>query len=90
MRESASIWLPARVRAPGRHHRGVSIRCRDDAVNTAVFNPGWQERLGIDYKDLQLVETGERLTKEKFDRLHAMADPKLVLLTSIRTTSSIP
>ena len=50
------------------------------AVNSAVFNPGWQERLGIDYKDLQLVETGERLTRESFDRLHAMSEPKLVLL----------
>jgi len=50
------------------------------AVNSALFNPGWRERLAIDYKDLQLVETGERLTKESFDRLHAMAEPKLVLL----------
>jgi hypothetical protein len=35
---------------------------------TAMFNEGWQERLGIDYGDLQLVATGERLTKETFER----------------------
>jgi N-acyl-D-aspartate/D-glutamate deacylase len=50
------------------------------AVNSAIFNPGWREKFGIDYKDLQLVETGERLTKQSFDRLHAATEPKLVLM----------
>ena len=40
------------------------------AVNSAVFSPGWQERMGISYGDLLLPETGERLTKERFDELH--------------------
>lgn len=40
------------------------------AVNSAVFSPGWQERMGISYGDLLLPETGERLTKERFDALH--------------------
>lgn len=34
----------------------------------AMFDEGWQKRLGIDYGDLQLVATGERLTKETFER----------------------
>jgi N-acyl-D-aspartate/D-glutamate deacylase len=50
------------------------------AINSAFFNPGWQERNGITYKDVQLIQTGERLTKERFDRLHASPDPLLVLL----------
>jgi N-acyl-D-aspartate/D-glutamate deacylase len=50
------------------------------AINSAVFNPGWQERNSITFKDLQLVETGERLTKERFEALHSSPDPKLVLL----------
>jgi N-acyl-D-aspartate/D-glutamate deacylase len=50
------------------------------AINSAVFNPGWQERTGITYKDLQLVDTGERLTKAQFDELHASPQPRLVLL----------
>jgi N-acyl-D-aspartate/D-glutamate deacylase len=40
------------------------------AINSAVFSPGWQERLGIGYGDLMLPDTGERLTKERFDALH--------------------
>ncbi|MCL6257724.1 amidohydrolase family protein [Aquiflexum sp. TKW24L] len=35
---------------------------------TAMFNEGWQQRLDIDYGDLQLASTGERLTKETFER----------------------
>jgi cytosine/adenosine deaminase-related metal-dependent hydrolase len=34
---------------------------------SAIFNDGWQDRLGISYGDLQWVATGERLTKETFE-----------------------
>jgi N-acyl-D-aspartate/D-glutamate deacylase len=37
-------------------------------IETAIYDEGWQEKLGIDYKDLQWVETGERLTAESFAR----------------------
>ena len=36
-------------------------------LQSAVFDEGWQERLGISYGDLQWVTTGERLRKETFD-----------------------
>jgi N-acyl-D-aspartate/D-glutamate deacylase len=36
-------------------------------IETAIYDPGWQEVLGVDYKDLQWVETGERLTAESFE-----------------------
>lgn len=49
-------------------------------INSALFNPGWREKFGIDYKDLQLPETGERLTKETFEVLHASPEPRRVLL----------
>jgi N-acyl-D-aspartate/D-glutamate deacylase len=39
-------------------------------VNSALFNPGWREKLGIDYGDLVLPHTGEHLTKERFEELH--------------------
>jgi len=32
----------------------------------AVFDEGWQERMGITYKDLEWSATGERLTPETF------------------------
>ena len=37
-------------------------------IKSAIFNEGWQEVFGIDYKDLQWAATGERLTKESFER----------------------
>jgi N-acyl-D-aspartate/D-glutamate deacylase len=40
------------------------------AVNSALFNPGWREKLGIDYGDLVLPDTGEHLTQQRFDELH--------------------
>ena len=37
------------------------------SLQSAMFDEGWQQRLGINYGDLQWVATGERLTKETFD-----------------------
>ena len=37
-------------------------------IKSAIFNEGWQEVFGIGYKDLQWAATGERLTKETFER----------------------
>jgi len=49
-------------------------------INSALFNPGWKERLGLDYSALQIPETGERLTKERFEELHNSSEPRLVLM----------
>ena len=46
------------------------------AINSAVFNPGWREKLGIDYNNLVLPGSGEHLTKERFDELHKSTDAK--------------
>ena len=37
-------------------------------IQSAIFNEGWQEVFGIDYKDLLWAATGERLTKETFEK----------------------
>jgi N-acyl-D-aspartate/D-glutamate deacylase len=37
-------------------------------IDSAMFDPGWQGRLSITYRDLQWVATGERLTADSFDR----------------------
>jgi dihydroorotase len=37
-------------------------------LQSAVFDPGWQESQGITYKDVQWAETGERLTAETFEK----------------------
>ena len=37
-------------------------------IESALFDPGWQQALGISYGDLEWAATGERLTAETFDR----------------------
>jgi N-acyl-D-aspartate/D-glutamate deacylase len=37
-------------------------------LESAIFDPGWQERQGITYKDIQWSKTGERLTAESFEK----------------------
>ncbi|HEY3928292.1 MAG TPA: amidohydrolase family protein [Candidatus Koribacter sp.] len=50
------------------------------AINSALFNPGFIERFGVTYNDLVLPETGEHLTKERFEELHASSKPQSVLI----------
>ena len=49
-------------------------------INSALFDPGWREKLGVDYDALQLPDTGERLTKERFEKLHAAPEAVPVML----------
>jgi len=37
-------------------------------IKSAIFDEGWQEVFNIGYKDLQWAATGERLTKETFEK----------------------
>lgn len=37
-------------------------------LGSARFDPGWQERFRIDYADLEIAGTGERLTADSFAR----------------------
>lgn len=37
-------------------------------IESSFFDDGWQQRLGISYKDLQWQDTGERLTEETFKK----------------------
>ena len=50
------------------------------AINSALFNPGWQAKLGISYGDLVLPDTGEHLTKERFDELHGSSTTQWILV----------
>ena len=52
------------------------------AINSAVFNPGWQEKLGISYDKLVLPATGEHLTKDRFDVLHNSSTSQWVIIFS--------
>ncbi len=37
------------------------------SLESAMFDPGWQEKMSISYQDLQWVATGERLTEKTFE-----------------------
>jgi dihydroorotase len=65
--------LIALVEGARRHGLDVTTECYpytagSTALQSAVFDPGWQESMGITYKDVQWAETGERLTAESFER----------------------
>jgi N-acyl-D-aspartate/D-glutamate deacylase len=49
-------------------------------ITGAFFGPGWRERRNIDYGDLEMPGTGERLTRERFESLHAAPIPRLILI----------
>jgi N-acyl-D-aspartate/D-glutamate deacylase len=49
-------------------------------ITSALFNPGWRERLGVQYGDLQMVDTGQRLDSETFERYHRGPQPRLVII----------
>ncbi len=51
------------------------------ALESAIFDPGWQARLGIGYGDLQWAATGERLNEETFARYRKQGG--IVLVHSI-------
>jgi len=49
-------------------------------INSALFNRGWREKLGIEYSNLVLPNTGEHLTKERFEELHESSVPEDILV----------
>jgi N-acyl-D-aspartate/D-glutamate deacylase len=50
------------------------------AINSAVFNPGWSQKLGISYDSLVIPDTGEHLTKERFEELHNSGKQQWVII----------
>lgn len=52
-------------------------------IQSARFAPGWQERFHIDYGDLAIPGTGERLTKARFDSLRGSGENTLVAAYAI-------
>jgi len=65
--------LIAMVEGAQRHGLDVTTECYpytagSTALQSAIFDPGWQENMGITYKDIQWAATGERLTEETFEK----------------------
>jgi imidazolonepropionase-like amidohydrolase len=47
-------------------------------LHTAIFDPGWQQRMGIEYKDVQWAATGERLNAESFEKYRKQGGPVVI------------
>lgn len=45
-------------------------------IGSTIFDPGFEQRNRMSYGDIELVATGERLTKARFDELRAKAPPQ--------------
>jgi N-acyl-D-aspartate/D-glutamate deacylase len=56
-------------------------------LGSALFDEGWQERQGADYGDLEWPLTGERLTKETFDRYRREQPAGWVIIHNIPETT---
>ncbi len=57
----------------GAQERGVDVTTEaypytaaSTSIESAIFDDGWQDRLRISYADVQMQDTGERLTEETF------------------------
>jgi N-acyl-D-aspartate/D-glutamate deacylase len=64
--------LISMVEGAQKHGLDVTTECYpytagSTALESAIFDPGWQENMGITYKDVQWAETGERLSAETFE-----------------------
>ena len=51
-------------------------------IESALFDPGWQENRGITYSDLMWVATGERLTQESFERYRKQGGPVMMFVNT--------
>jgi dihydroorotase len=65
--------LIAMVEGAQRHGLDVTTECYpytagSTALQSAIFDAGWQENMGITYKDIQWTATGERLTADTFEK----------------------
>lgn len=67
-REALRIIEGARVRGIDVTTEAYPYIAGSTRLDSALFEPGWQEQFGITYSDLMWVATGERLTPESFER----------------------
>lgn len=49
-------------------------------IESALFNPGWQQNLGISYGELEWPSTGERLTAASFARFRAQGGAVIIYM----------
>lgn len=90
LNSSARAALPGMLEMiAGARRRGIDVTTEaypytagSTFIESAIFDEGWQRMLGITYSDLQWQATGERLTKETFDKYRASGG--VVILHSMK------
>jgi N-acyl-D-aspartate/D-glutamate deacylase len=90
--------LIAMVEGARKHGLDVTTECYpytagSTALQSAVFDRGWQESMGISYQDVQWAETGERLTAETFERYRKQGGIAVIFSipeTAVRTCLADP
>jgi len=78
--ECLSMVAGARARGLDVTTEGYPYIAGMTSINSAAFNPGWQKNGAITYSNLVLPDTGEHLTKERFDELHNSNATRSVLI----------
>ncbi|NIP58531.1 MAG: D-glutamate deacylase, partial [Gemmatimonadetes bacterium] len=58
------------------------------SLESAVFDPGWQERMSVSYGDLMLASTGERLTRDTFRRYREDGERTSVIIFHVKEEST--
>jgi N-acyl-D-aspartate/D-glutamate deacylase len=79
-RECLAMIAGARARGLDVTTEAYPYTVASASITSAFFSPGWREKRGLDYSSIQLPETGERLTRERFDSLRALTNAKYVLI----------
>ncbi|MFN8581562.1 MAG: amidohydrolase family protein [Gemmatimonadaceae bacterium] len=71
----------------GARQRGVDVttelypyEAASTDIQAAIFDPGWQARLGVKEDAILYVKTGERLTPETFQKYRRMGGPIVIFL----------
>jgi dihydroorotase len=59
------------------------------ALESAVFDPGWQERMSISYADIELVRNGERLTEATFKQYREDGKPDGVVIHFVTKEANV-
>jgi hypothetical protein len=62
-------------------------------IESAMFEPGWQERLGVSFSDILWTATGERLTESSFARYRKQGGRLVVFVNTeemVRTALANP
>lgn len=80
----------------GARARGVDVmadaypwEAGSTALESAVFDPGWQDRMAITYSEIELVRNGERLTEESFRRYREDGTPDAVVIHFVTRAANV-